>query len=80
VKGGQIVGPESFKTTQGRDVVIRVTSDVADELHLHGYDLSKEVTPNESGELRFVAGVAGRFELELERRKLALGFLEVQPR
>jgi len=80
VQGGQVAKPNRFRTTQGRKVLIRVTSDVADELHLHGYDYAKELVPNESVELRFTAGTAGRFELELEHRKLTLGFLEVQPK
>ena len=79
VQGGQVSRPASFKTTEGREVIIRVTADVSDEVHLHGYDYSKEIEAGNTVELRFTADRAGRFELELEQRKLTLGFLEVQP-
>lgn len=80
VQGGKITALGSLSTTQGRAVVIRVTADVADQVHLHGYDLSKPVAPGQPAELRFTAATAGRFELELENSGKSLGFLEVQPK
>lgn len=80
VQNGRVTGPESFTTTQDRAVVLRVTSDVADEVHLHGYDHAKEVEAGGTVELQFVADTVGRFELELEGQKFTLGFLEVQPK
>ena len=80
VKQGKVTAPEKFSTIQGREVVIQVTADVSDEIHLHGYNVSKAVAAGQTAELRFAAETAGRFELELEQRKQALGFLEVLPK
>lgn len=65
--------------SRGRIVVLRVTSDVADEVHLHGYDERAQVAPGEPATIRFVADVPGRFELELEETGVPIGELEVRP-
>lgn len=80
VSGGTVTAPQSFSVTQGAEVTIRVTADVADTIHLHGYDLSKPTAPGQPIEIRFVASTAGRFEIELEQAALTLGILEVQPK
>ena len=41
--GGRITGGGRVAVERGRAVEIVVTSDAADELHLHGYDLSAQV-------------------------------------
>ena len=65
--------------SRGRIVVIRVTSDVADHVHLHGYDLMADVGPGKPATIRFTATAPGRFELELEDRGLEFAELEVRP-
>ena len=47
-------------------VVLVVTSDTADEVHLHGYDLSADVEAGGTVRIPFVADTPGRFEVELE--------------
>ena len=64
---------------RGRIVVIRVTSDVADEVHLHGYDLSADVAPGAPATIRFTADAPGRFEIELENTGVQIAELEVRP-
>lgn len=61
----------------GTEVRIEITSDVADELHLHGYDLELELEPGEPGVLEFTADREGRFELETHSTGLQLLQLEV---
>jgi hypothetical protein len=61
------------------DVVVTVTSDVADEVHLHGYDLSADVAPGAPATIRFEANAAGRFEIELENTGVQIAELEVRP-
>ncbi len=56
-----------------------VSSDVVDEVHLHGYDKSVDVTPGTPARLAFVASLPGRFEVELEDRALQIADLEVSP-
>lgn len=80
VRGGQVVGGLVQATVdQGKRVVLVVGSDVADEVHLHGYDKSVDVTPGRSARLAFVASIPGRFEVELEDRGLQIADIEVRP-
>ncbi len=68
------------KTVQKGDrVVIVVASDVADEVHLHGYDLERDVAAGGTARIRFTAKVPGRFEVELEQRGVQIADLTVEP-
>jgi hypothetical protein len=67
---------EQVKT--GETLVLRVTADVADEVHLHGYDKSADVAPGKPAEIRFTADIPGVFEVELEQRRQKLIELEVR--
>jgi hypothetical protein len=80
VVGGQPEGGiRRASVRRGRQVVLRVTADVADHVHLHGYDLMADVAPGTPAQLRFRATVPGRFEIELEDRRIPIGDLEVRP-
>ena len=80
IVGGQSQGGIARDSvTQGQDVVITVTSDVADEVHLHGYDLSADVAPGAPATIRFTADAPGRFEIELENSAVQIAELEVRP-
>lgn len=50
----------------GSLVEMRVTSDVAEVVHVHGYDLLVVVEPGREAILRFAAEVRGIFEVEME--------------
>jgi len=63
--------------SKGDHVVLVVTSDVADEIHLHGYDKSKDVPAGGTIRLPFVATVPGRFVVELEQRGVQIADLTV---
>jgi cytoskeletal protein RodZ len=67
----------SFKKNQ--QVVLKVQSDVADEIHVHGYDLKKDVTKGGSVTFTFKATIEGRFEVELENAGTQIANLEVTP-
>lgn len=64
---------------KGDRVVLVVKSDVADEIHLHGYDRSVDVVAGGTARLRFRATVVGRFEVELESRQIQIADLTVEP-
>ena len=64
---------------RGRIVVITVTSDVADHVHVHGYDLMADVAPGAPATIRFTADAPGRFEVELEDSGVQIAELEVRP-
>lgn len=76
---GQVRGPLSMTVRQGEQVSIRVRTDVNDELHLHGYELTAPLPAGEDVALTFIAAKAGRFEVELHHSHRELGALEVQP-
>lgn len=73
-KGG-IVRP---KVKKGRLVTIVVRSDTTDELHLHGYDISRGVKAGGVARITFRATIQGRFELELEKRGIQIADITVQ--
>jgi hypothetical protein len=60
-------------------VVLVVTSDVADEIHLHGYDISRDVAAGGTVRLPFKATIPGRFEAELESRGVQIADITVEP-
>jgi hypothetical protein len=70
--GGAITGGGRKTAPLGSTVGIEVTSDVADEVHLHGYDKKVDVTPGAPATLTFTADIPGIFEVELESRSLKL--------
>jgi hypothetical protein len=69
---------DTYQVALGDQVRIEITSDVADELHMHGYDLELELEPGVPGILEFTADIEGRFELETHETALQLLQLEVQ--
>ena len=58
-------------------VVLIVKSDTADEVHLHGYDLSVDVAAGGTARLAFTATIRGRFEVELEQSGVQIAELTV---
>jgi hypothetical protein len=63
---------------RGSTVRIEVTSDQADEVHLHGYDLTADVGPGGAGVIEFTADQTGLFELETHEGGLVLLQLVVE--
>lgn len=76
--GGQLTGDTGrIPVPIGDQVSITVSSDVTDEIHLHGYDLSAPVGPDTMGTLTFQASIPGVFEVELEELGTPLFTLQV---
>jgi hypothetical protein len=65
------------KVRLGARLRITVTADVADEIHVHVYDLKQEISANSPGSVEFVADKSGVIPVELERAKLTLTRLVV---
>jgi len=76
--GGSITGGGRRSAALGQTVVIKVTSDVADEVHLHGYDKKADAAPGTVATITFIADKPGIFEVELEKKGLKLFELEVK--
>ncbi len=79
VAGGQVSGDTGrVPVAVGTHVTLVITSDVADEAHLHGYDVESELAPGKPAELTFDATIPGVFEVELHEAGTVLLTLQVQ--
>jgi FtsP/CotA-like multicopper oxidase with cupredoxin domain len=65
---------------EGDTVRFRVRAPEHDELHVHGYDITRELPPGETVEVSFEATITGIFEIELHHSGAPLGRLKVEPR
>jgi hypothetical protein len=74
---GEVEGGGRHRVALGDQVTLRVTSDVADHVHLHGYDVLVDVAAGEPAELTFEATIPGVFEAELEDSRIPLVELEI---
>jgi hypothetical protein len=80
VKNGKPVGGiKQLTYTKGEEVRFKVDSDVSDEVHMHGYDIMKDVKAGGSVSFDFPATIEGVFEAELEGRKEQILELTVNP-
>jgi plastocyanin len=77
VAGGTAHGPTEVEVATGDQVTVRVTSDIADEVHVHGYDLTAAVEAGGTAELTFTADRPGEYQVELEAAGLPLFELRV---
>jgi hypothetical protein len=66
--GLPVGGPRRVTVGRGRRVILNVTSDVSDHVHLHGYDLMQDVGPGMPARIAFRATRPGTVEAELEDR------------
>jgi hypothetical protein len=79
VAGGKVETAERrVSVTRGDRVRVQVESDQADEVHVHGFDLSKQVGPGKPATVEFTANLPGVWEVELENAKRKLFDLEVR--
>jgi len=76
-----VVAGEVAEITATLDEEVRITirSEVADEVHLHGYDIHADVGPDMPGVLVFVASIPGIFEIEFEGSGNLIAELRVDP-
>jgi len=80
VKGGKPVGGvRDLSFEEGDRIRFEVESDVSDEIHVHGYDLMKDVEAGGKVSFDFPATIEGVFEAELEERKQPIAELTVNP-
>ena len=66
VRGGEPVGGiQEIEVSEGDRIRFRVTDASAGEVHLHGYDVEREVGPGRPASFNVKATITGRFEVEL---------------
>jgi len=70
---------KTLRFDQGDTVRFRVRADTTDEVHVHGYDLVKDIEPGKTIAFNFDADITGIFEIELEDAGEEIGRLRVDP-
>jgi hypothetical protein len=79
IRGGSVQGGGRQEVPLNERVRLRVTSDVDEEVHVHGYNHRFAVGPGGPAEITFIASLPGVFEVELEKTHRRLLDLEVRP-
>lgn len=79
VEGGEVSGPERVRLEEGQRLVLVVRADVVDHVHVHGYDVLRDVGPGQPARFAFRVTDPGRFDVELEDRQQPLTELVVSP-
>jgi hypothetical protein len=79
VNGKPDGGVKTITYKKGDTVDLTVKSDTADEIHIHGYDLHKDVTKGGSVHFTFPASIDGKFVVELENAGEQIASLQVEP-
>jgi hypothetical protein len=65
IRGGQVVGgAKTVEVARGEAVRLVVAADAADEIHVHGYDITKNAGPGAPARFVFRADLEGVFEVE----------------
>ena len=61
IENREVVGDRVIRLTEDQHVDMIWTTDAAVELHIHGYDIRIEVSPDAPAVVSFVAHATGRF-------------------
>jgi FtsP/CotA-like multicopper oxidase with cupredoxin domain len=69
-----------LEATEGETVRFRVRSDSPEEVHVHGYDISKDIEPGQTATMSFKATITGIFEIEFEESGTQIAELKVEPK
>lgn len=80
VAGKNVTAPSREVTVKvGTRVRVEITSDVADEVHVHTYDLRENVVPGCPSAIEFVANIPGTVEVELEKAHVHVVEIKATP-
>lgn len=77
--GSPVGGPRTIDVDSGERVRFRVRSDTDDEIHVHGYDLTKAIPAGPPVTVSFDADLEGIFEVELHGSGEQIVELQVGP-
>lgn len=65
---GEVSGVEGrLEVEKGQQLVLKITADITEEIHVHGYDLYADLVPGQTAQLAFTADLPGSYEVELHR-------------
>jgi hypothetical protein len=68
-----------LRYAKGETVRFRVRSPADEEVHIHGYDIKKDVKAGETANVSFKATIDGIFEIEFEDAAKQIAELRVDP-
>lgn len=71
--------PRKLNFKRGDTVAFRVRHGSAEEIHVHGYDITRDLPAGRTVTVRFPAELEGIFEVELEFSHTRIGTLQVEP-
>ena len=72
-------GVQELSYNAGEPIRFRVKSDVADEIHFHGYDVAADVAAGGTVSFEVPATIPGIFEVELEHAREQIAEVTVEP-
>lgn len=78
VAKGKVTAERTYQVPLGSTVRIEVSGDVTDEVHVHGYNVTADMSPDKPARIEFPATIPGVFEVELEKAHRTLFELEVK--
>lgn len=78
-QGVPLGGTHLLTYRQGALINLTVRSDVADEVHFHGYDIHKDISPGHPVHFRIRATIQGSYPVELEQHAETLAQVTVEP-
>lgn len=80
IKDGKPVGGvQEIEVDKGDTIRFRVKSDADHEIHMHGYDIAKDVEAGGQVTYNVPADIDGIFEIEIEDLKEQIAELRVNP-
>ena len=77
--GTPVGGVARLEYERGERIRFTVVSNTAEEVHVHGFDLAKDVAAGGSARFDFRADFEGVFEVELEGAHVQIAELRIEP-
>jgi len=77
--GEPVGGVQELEYSAGEQIRFRVSSDKVEEIHVHGYDIAKNVPAGGTVEFDFPAELEGIYEAELEGLGVQIVELRINP-
>ncbi|MDX6590185.1 MAG: hypothetical protein QOI84_1459 [Solirubrobacterales bacterium] len=77
--GEPVGGIKQLEYSAGERIQFKVESDIAEEVHFHGYEVMKDVKAGGTVSFDMPAEIEGIFEVELEGKKEQIAEITVNP-
>jgi heme/copper-type cytochrome/quinol oxidase subunit 2 len=76
IEGSTVTGGGRIAVPVGETVTLLITSDIDDQVHIHGYDLFVDLEAGVTAEVSFAADIPGVVEIETHEGALVVATLE----